>query len=183
MMWLIFVFSGSQHKETVDMLELLKNHVQKYMTIAMLPCDRQHINIRRKHVWSDMRRAMKRLSFNPTIGLEINFVGEDAQDAGGPLREFFRLLWREIAADSSLFTGPENRRLLTHNSIALQNEHYALVGRCVGLSLLNGGGGPHFLSESVVSYILGESLGTLSVEEVPDFEIKEKIIKVDLCII
>ncbi len=61
MMWLIFVFSGSQHKETVDMLELLKNHVQKYMTIAMLLCDRQHINIRRKHVWSDMRRAMKRL--------------------------------------------------------------------------------------------------------------------------
>lgn len=180
MLWLNCVFSsGSQQLGTVpDISDLLKNHAQRYVTIGMLPGDRQHVNVRRRHVWSDMKRAMKRISFNPTIGLEISFVGEDAQDAGGPLREFFRLLWRDIAADNTLFIGPENKRLLTHNCMALQSEHYALVGRCIGLSLLNGGGGPHFLSESVAAYIIGEPLKVLPVEEVPDFEIREKIIKV-----
>ena len=97
----------------------------------MLPGDRQYVNVCRRHVWIDMKRDMKRLSFNATTGLEISFVSEDAQDAGGPLREFFR--WKEIVADNSLFTGPEEKRLLTHNSMALRSEHYALVGRCVGL--------------------------------------------------
>ena len=106
---MFFSIGNQQHRPIPDISDLLKNQVQKYMSIGMLPGDRQHVNVRRRHVWIDMKRAMKRLSFNATIGLEINFVGEDAQDAGGPLREFFRLLWKEIAADNSLFTGPERK--------------------------------------------------------------------------
>ena len=177
---MFFSIGNQQHRPIPDISDLLKNQVQKYMSIGMLRGDRQHVNVRRRHVWIDMKRAMKHLSFNATIGLEINFVGEDAQDAGGPLREFFRLLWKEIAADNSLFTGPEEKRLLTHNSMALRSEHYALVGRCVGLSVLNGGGGPHFLSGSDISYILNEPLKALPVTEVPDFEIREKIMKVGI---
>ena len=46
--------------------------------------------------------------------------------------------------------------------------------------VLNGGGGPHFLSGSVISYILNEPLKALPVTEVPDFGIREKIMKVGI---
>ena len=35
---------------------------------------------------------MQHPSFDSQIGLEIMFIGEDAQDAGGPLHEYFRLV-------------------------------------------------------------------------------------------
>jgi len=45
----------------------------------------QKITVRRRHVWEDTKRALQRPSFNPTTGLEICFIGEEAQDVGGPL--------------------------------------------------------------------------------------------------
>ena len=51
-----------------------------------IPEDRQVITVRRRHIWQDTKRALMRPSFNPHIGLYISFVGEDAQDAGGPQR-------------------------------------------------------------------------------------------------
>ena len=35
--------------------------------------------------------------------LKVTFIGEPAVDAGGPLREYFHLLLRELAENSSLF--------------------------------------------------------------------------------
>ena len=54
-------------------------------TIGSIPEDQQKATIRRKHVWPDTKRALSRLSFNESIGLDITFVGEPAVDVGGPL--------------------------------------------------------------------------------------------------
>ena len=106
------------------------------------------------------------------------FIGEEAQDAGGPLWEYFRLLWRDIANDGCLFAGSEEGHVLTHNMLSLQNGDFALVGRCIGMALLYGGSGPHFFSESVTSYIFNEPIDYSVRSDIPDYDIREKIDKV-----
>lgn len=175
-----FIFSRAVQQEVVppDLASLLKAHSRRYLIIDDDPESRQEITIRRGHVWHDTKRIMWRQSFNSQIGLDVNFLHEDGQDAGGPLREYFRLLWKDIAADGTVFAGPEGRRHLTHNSTSLRNKTYLLIGRCIGLSLLNGGGGPHFFSPAIVHYLLDEPFGNLPAEEVADFEIRQEIMKV-----
>ena len=56
----------------------------------------------------------------------------------------------------SLFSGQESKRILAHNITALQQQEYLLVGCCITLALLYGGGAPYFFSEAVVSYLLDE---------------------------
>ena len=144
----IKLFSRSNEVDSDPNLTLgdvIKQHVLKHVSISELACERQRIMVRRKHTWSDTKRAMKRPSFDSRIGLEIVFIGEEAQDAGGPLREYFRLLWRDVAADGCLFAGADDARVLMHNMLSLQSGDYALVGHCIGLAVLYGGTGPHFL--------------------------------------
>ena len=157
---------------------VIKRHAQKQVTIAELSSERQRIMIRRKHVWNDTKRAMRRPSFDPRIGLDVVFVGEEAQDAGGPLREYFRLLWKAIASDSCIFGGANEGRVLTHNMLSLQNGDYALVGRCIGLAIIYGGSGPHFFAEAVTSYIFNEPIDSSKLDEIPDVDIRDKIGKV-----
>lgn len=157
--------------------DVLKAHAERYLTIDPSG-ERQEITVRRKHIWYDTKRFMKRRSFKCQIGLDVHFLGEDGQDAGGPLREYFRLLWKDIAADGSVVEGPEERRHLRHNTMSFRNDVYLLIGRCIGLSVIYGGGGPHFFSPAVVRYLLDEPVGELAVEEVADFEIRAEITKV-----
>ena len=164
-----------------DLAGVLKAHTLRYLTISEDPEGRQEMTVRRKHIWHDTKRVMRRESFNSSIGLDIDFLNEDAQDAGGALREYFRLLWKDIAADCTAFDGPEGRRHLTHNSASIRSKTYLLIGRCIGLSLLNGGGGPHFLSSAVVHYLLDEPFGDLPMDEVSDIEIRDAIMKVHYC--
>lgn len=172
----VLLYRSMQQQIVPDLATVLRVHAETHLSIDEHG-ECQCINVRRRHVWTDTKRAMTRPSFNSRIGLEVHFIGEEAQDAGGPLREYFRLLWKDMSADGSVFAGPEDRRLLMHNVVSLRREHYALIGRCIGLSLLNGGSGPHFLSPVVVSYLLGDELD-LPVDEVTDFDVREGIIKV-----
>lgn len=124
---------------------------------------RQKITVRRRHVWGDTKRALQRHSFNPSIGLEICFIGEEEQDVGGPLREYFTFLWRALAINNSIFTGPEESRSLTHNMLSLKCNNYAVVGNCVSLALRYGGSGPNFFSQSLTSYIFEKPISEMMI--------------------
>ena len=157
---------------TVD--QILSEHAQKNVVVGDIPEDRQEITVRRRHIWNDAKRALKRPSFNDRIGITISFIGEPAQDAGGPLREFFTLLWQTLARNSSLFNGPEESRTLAHNVCALQQEEYVIIGRLIALALMYGGTAPHFFSPSVVSYLFDEPPVDI-VSDVVEVEIQHKI--------
>ena len=75
--------------------------------------ERQKIPVRRKHIWSDTKRALVQSGFSDTTDLSVTFIGEPAVDDGGPLHEFFRLLMLGIKNDASLFCGSENEKSLT----------------------------------------------------------------------
>ena len=79
------------------------------MDVPFLQEDCQTLAVRRRHIWADTKRALSRPFFNDKIGLNVVFVGEPALDAGGPLREYFRLLWLSVHQNLHLFNGKEMR--------------------------------------------------------------------------
>ena len=76
---------------------------------------------------------------NPRLTLEVSFYGELASDLGGPRKEFFMLCLREI--QSKYF----DRGLRDYMSA-----DYEAVGLIMGLSMLQNGCIPHFLTEEVI---------------------------------
>lgn len=159
--------------ESVD--EVLRSHAGH---VAEIPEERQRILIRRRHVWNDVKRALNRPYFNDSVGLNVSFVSEPAQDAGGPTRELFRLLWIKLAGDGMLFEGPENARHLQHNVIALNAKDFKCVGQLVSLALAYGGSAPHFFNLSVVKYILDEPIDASDVDDILDCDVRSSIHKV-----
>ena len=146
---------------------ILAEHAGRMVGVALLPEDRQRITVRRRHIWNDAKRALQQPSFDDKVGLNINFIGEQVRDAGGPLQEFFRLLWQSLNKNCSLFSGQECKRILAHNVTALQQQEHLLVGRCIALALVYGGG-ILFFSEAVVSYFLDEPINESAIDDIPD---------------
>ena len=91
--------------------------------------------IRRGHVLEDALRNMQRSSFLPGLQLnvsmfiifycilasliiiQVEFLGEEAEDGGGPKREFWSLIAKDIR---ETFEGPVNRKIPLHDVIGLQ---------------------------------------------------------------
>ncbi|XP_028408567.1 uncharacterized protein LOC114531117 [Dendronephthya gigantea] len=73
---------------------------------------------------------------NPRLTLEVSFYRENAQDAGGPRREFFRLSLREIM-DKYFDKGLKEHLF----------QDYKIVGLIMALSILQNGNIPRFPEE------------------------------------
>ena len=103
--------------------------------------DQVTITIQRKNIMSSTIRAVSRPSFTFFRRLLVNFSGEDAVDGGGPKREFFRLLMRSVKE-----IGLE-RHWFSHDISLLKDNKYALAGKLIAWSMLQGGPGPRCLSD------------------------------------
>ena len=77
------------------------------------------ITVRRTHVFEDTVAILAK-GVKETANCQVKFLGEVGIDEGGPRREFFRLLLKAVATDSSLLNGPSDRRVLRHNAMAFQ---------------------------------------------------------------
>lgn len=78
------------------------------------------INVRRSAIWDDTLRQLNRKKFNPAAKISVRFADDDgssegAVDAGGPCREFLRLLIKAVNEHSNVFAGPERNRVLNAN--------------------------------------------------------------------
>lgn len=82
------------------------------------------ICILRNAVLSSTIRATQRKSFSFFKPLYVNFSGEDAIDAGGPTREFFRLLMGSVKG-MGIFDG----NWFVHDVGLLQEGKYELAGK------------------------------------------------------
>ena len=70
------------------------------------------INVDRHNVLDSLMRLFAKEKFRPEALLDVKFSGEDAYDAGGPMRELMRLAMQDIR-QMVLFEGPANERQLT----------------------------------------------------------------------
>ena len=156
----------------------LKKHIAANVTVSPDIDDLQKVPVRRSAVWKTALRCFRQPTFDCSSGLCVRFIGEEAVDAGGPLREFFRLLIKDIGSNGSLVCGPEHYCTAVQNGHALHKEEFKYVGQSVVLSLLFGGPWPHFFSEAAADYLLGLPIGKISLDHLPDQEVAEKVRKV-----
>ena len=128
-----------------------------------------------------------KMPFNPssvTLASTLAFLGEPAVDDGGPRREFFMLFMNSLNSQESLFEGPLDKRVLRHNTRALDKDVYKIVGKIIALSVVNGGPGPIFWADSNINYIFkdGNPIVVTKVEDIPDESIRAKLKKVRLLV-
>ena len=82
-----------------------------------------YFNINRNNVLDGAVRVIQRKSFKPMARIDVKFSdsygsSETAVDAGGPTREFFRLLTCAVM-HSNIFEGEEAARILSRNDAGL----------------------------------------------------------------
>ena len=104
--------------------------------------------VRRKHLWEDALSRFKS-GLNERKYIKVTFVGEEAVDQGGPLREFFHLLLCAICGNNSLLCGDEASQFPVHNMLELSKKTYFYIGAMIATSLVHGGSAPQFFSPCV----------------------------------
>jgi len=80
--------------------------------------DVKRITVRRSHVFKDTVVALSK--FEDNSNLRVMFVGEPCIDQGGPRREYFMLLLKEICNNNIILKGPPYSRMIKHSPPAFQ---------------------------------------------------------------
>jgi hypothetical protein len=108
------------------------------------------------------------------------FLGEPAEDYGGPLREFFTLLMHHIP-HTGLFEGKPHHYIPTHDTTRMMEREYCLAGKMIATSIVHGGRAPNCLSRAFAEVVVfGEVTTQPDPSDVPDPDIRTKIMKVDM---
>ena len=132
------MFSGDSSKTAT---EVLTAHVRE-ISLPDNPDPHQLITVRRRHIWSDTKQVFSKPYANLVLPVKVVFVGEQAEDEGGPKREFFRLALAAATSDPALFSGPCDRRVVQHNTTALLRKEFRHVENLISMSIIQGGPGP-----------------------------------------
>jgi len=160
---------------------VIKHVIQQHQARAIQSTDYedvQRIHIRRSSVFSDALRQFSKGSFDVTKMLQVRFVGEEAVDTGGPRREFFHLLLREIFT-SSLFAGYPDHVVLNHNLEAVASEKYYMIGKMISTCIIQGGEAPVCFLNAVADFLVYDEVRSpVCLEDIPDLEIQGCLKKV-----
>ena len=88
----------------------------------------------------------------------MTFVGEPGIDAGGPRRDFFRIVASVASTEASLLLEGQSGHLLPrHNVQALETGLFSALGCLVGHSIIHGGPGLPIFSKAVFDFLCLES--------------------------
>ncbi|XP_062519772.1 uncharacterized protein LOC134194818 isoform X3 [Corticium candelabrum] len=138
------------------------------------------ISLRRSHVLQDALRCVSRKGFPLNHTIKVEFLGEAGEDCGGPKREFFTLLSRQIQC--FLFEGEDNRCVLRHDGIELQNKKFCHVGQLMAMSIVQGSIGFSFCAPPVYEYLCGKEMTDIKVEiaDVPNSETRELLKQIEV---
>ena len=137
---LFSVFSTTTKDDVIRAKEILIQHQKK----VIIEEDFQRVHIRRKSLYSDALHAFSRLTFNASRMLRVTFIGEPAIDDGGPRREFFGFLMRNVFSISGLFTGWPSNVVPIHSIEGVSTNKFFVVGVMMATCLIQGGEAPLF---------------------------------------
>jgi hypothetical protein len=99
-----------------------------------IPGAPKRLTISRASVFEDSVALFKQRDFGFTVPIKITFEGEPAIDGGGPVREFFTILMRELLSPSltvRLFEGKYPSFIPIHNTDALRSNLVKVAGKKV----------------------------------------------------
>ncbi|KAK0147047.1 G2/M phase-specific E3 ubiquitin-protein ligase [Merluccius polli] len=141
------------------------------------------ICIRRKKLLESAIRALSRVTFCWTESPHIEFVGEDADDMGGPQREFFRLLMIEVQTTLGIFEGKVGQVFLTYDQAALDQQKYFKGGNLIAWSIAHGGPCVKALDPSLYQLMCGQepSLEQFDWHVLPDPDVQNKVERILQC--
>ena len=109
--------------------------------------------------------------------ITVEFVGKEAADDGGPLRELYTKFYDN--GSGKLLYGPEKNYSFMHDAHRNEMCHFYLFGKFVAIGLLKRVPGPHCFCKPLVEYILSDDVTastiTVQLTDVPVFEVKEKL--------
>ena len=116
---------------------------------------------------------------------DVEFKGEDGSDASGPTREYFYLSMSLLTTgDSSirLFEGQKDHLMPIHCVESLDSMLFYYTGVMISHSFLHDGYPIVGISRAAVAYIItgsiDEAIPFLSIEDVPDYELRKLLDKV-----
>lgn len=119
--------------------EVLTAHVKTIGLTNNADDPHQLITVRRRNIWSDTNWVLGKPYANLTFPVKVIFVGEHAEDEGGPKREFFRLSLAAATSDPALFSGPCEHWAVQHNTTTLLRKEFHHVGNLISMSVIQGG--------------------------------------------
>ena len=168
-----------RHESTESDIVVAKHAMLQHQRRVMVGLDddncRQRIDVRRSNLVADATRALKKHNFDPMKLLKVVFVGEPSVDEGGPRRECFQLVIKEVTM-SGLFHGWPQNVVLAHSIEALADNRYFLVGKLIAMCLVQGGQPPVYFSTAVADYLVhGEITSKPCIDDIYDPEIQRKI--------
>ena len=177
----VFPLRFCEQAGTPSLAELLKEHAAANLPLSGDDTPYQLLTVSRRRVWSDVKRAFTKPYTNLNLPIRVIFSGEEAADDGGPRREFFRLALGAAISDPSLFSGPPSSRYLVHNTSALLEKCFLLIGKLMAISLTQGGCGPACLCPWVYDYLtLGFDGVEVAIDDIPDITIQDKLKRVSV---
>lgn len=90
------------------------------------------------------------------------------------------MLIKELGSNSALVCGAEYHCTAVHNTAALDKQEFLYMGQCIVISIVYGGPGPLFFSETAANYLLDLQITHVPSEDIPDPEVAERIRQVPM---
>ncbi|XP_013884630.1 G2/M phase-specific E3 ubiquitin-protein ligase [Austrofundulus limnaeus] len=118
--------------------------------------DKVPVIARRRRVLQSMSMALSMHSFSWKKIPQVEFVGEMADDYGGPKREFLRLLMMEVHSSLGVFEGRQGNLFFVYDREALDKKKYFLAGKLTAWSIFHDGPGPRGLNSTLYLMMCGQ---------------------------
>ncbi|XP_042268208.1 uncharacterized protein LOC121897638 isoform X2 [Thunnus maccoyii] len=165
--------TDSPPSEEIDLAVILSTFQEHHLSEGLAST----ICIRRKKLLESAIKAISRASFYWTYSPVIEFVGEDADDMGGPQREFFRLLMIEVQTSLGIFEGKAGQVFLSYDQAALDQRKYFKGGNLIAWSIAHGGPCIKALDPSLFQLMCGQEpqLEQFDWQVLPDPDVQSKV--------
>ncbi|KAJ8369885.1 hypothetical protein SKAU_G00099130 [Synaphobranchus kaupii] len=162
--------------ELTDVAEILRNfqreHIDKNSKLTVVA--------RRRRILHSAITALGKTYFDWHKLPEVEFVGEMAADHGGPSREFFRLLMKEVQSTMGIFEGKPGRLFFVYDQADLDQGKFYTAGKLIAWSVLHGGPGIKALDPALFQLLCGQvvDLQHFEYQNLPEREVQDKLQKV-----
>ncbi|KAL3875461.1 hypothetical protein ACJMK2_033408 [Sinanodonta woodiana] len=140
------------------------------------------ITVKRGDLWNSALEFFREPNFIRESGsLKVHFktqhgIAEEGTDYGGPKREFFRLLIREICQKSGALVETPNGLIPRNNIHQLREGVLRHIGRMISTMVIQGGEPPSIFSPIITECVLKDPMSTKpNVDDIPDLIIRESL--------
>ena len=141
------------------------------------PPMRIYVNRMNEEFTADVLAIYKKPNPGLNSTLRVKFENEVAVGEG-PVREFFSTLMGFLHDGfplTKVFEGEEDHKLPIPNALLRNAGFYTSVGRMIAHSFLHGGPPLYGLSPAVVEFWCQDSINAVTIDDVPDYDLREAL--------